>query len=84
MTIIYNKKYINNNKRIKIERTSNSLINILCKALVRTSMSGTFVSFTFGLASKLICGLPLKETLNKNEKTVKLQITIMCSMINLL
>lgn len=28
-------------------------------------MSGTFVSFTFGLASKLICGQSLKETLNK-------------------
>jgi len=47
--------------------TSNSLIKILCKALVRTSMSGTFVSFTFGLASKFICGLPLKETLNEKK-----------------
>lgn len=48
--------------------TSNSLINILCKPLVRTSMSGTFVSLTFGLASKFIFGLPLKETLNKELK----------------
>jgi len=48
--------------------TSNSLIKILCKALVRTSMSGTLVSFTFGLASKFICGLPLKETLNEKKK----------------
>lgn len=49
------------------ERTSNSLIKTLCKPLVRTSIRGTFVSFTFGLASKLICGLPLKEILNKNN-----------------
>jgi len=27
-------------------------------------MRGTFVSFTFGLASKLICGQPLNEILN--------------------
>lgn len=33
-------------------------------------MSGTFVSFTFGLASKFICGLPLKETLNEKKKYV--------------
>lgn len=56
--ILYNLRTIN-------RLTSNSLIKILCKALVRTSMSGTFVSFTFGLASKFICGLPLKETLSK-------------------
>lgn len=51
--------------------TSISLINMLCKPLERTSISGTFVSFTFGLASKLIFGHPLKETLDKNKKNMR-------------
>lgn len=44
---------------------------MLCKPLERTSISGTFVSFTFGLASKLIFGHPLKETLDKKSYTKK-------------
>jgi hypothetical protein len=41
---------------------------MLCKPLDRTSISGTFVSFTFGLASKLTFGHPLNETLEIKEK----------------